>query len=118
MIVAGIERANLETDLLPVTNCFAQAGDEFTVVAERIEQIALQVAVEQRLLIVLAMDFDQLLTERAQLGQRYRPAVDPCPRLTFAANHPAQFAGIVVIKFFGAKPFKDVAAVAYPETGR
>ena len=80
--------------------------------AKRIEQNALQSAIKQCLLIVLAVDLDQLLAERTQLGQGDRPAVDPGPRLASAANHATQFAGVLVVKFFATQPRADVAARA------
>ena len=72
--------------------------------AECIEQTELARAVEQGLMLVLAVDFDQCRRQRLQLGQRGRTAIDPRTRGSLRANHPPQLAQVAVVEILGLEP--------------
>jgi hypothetical protein len=63
-----------------------------------IEQFQLVAALEQRLVLVLAMDFHQQRTEFRQLRQGRRPAVDPGARAAVGADHASQLAAAAAIR--------------------
>jgi hypothetical protein len=57
-----------------------------------VEQLKLVRALQQRLVLVLAVDLDQQLAQLAQLRQRRRPAVDPGTRAAVGADDAPQLA--------------------------
>jgi len=105
---ARIERAPLR----------CQRGDllqRFAVVAVRVEQCELAGAVEQRLMLVLAVDLQQVPSQRLQLPQGCRVTVDPGTRSTFTADHTPQLAGISIIEFLAGEPHTRGARICQRE---
>ena len=72
--------------------------------AVRIEHRELAGSFQQRLVLVLAVDFDQQFGQRLQLCQCRRAAIDPGARVAFAADHTAQLAIGAVIELLGFEP--------------
>src|SRR5690606_37239388 len=96
---------------------FPDPPQRFRVTAEDVEQGELLAAIEQGLMLVLAMDLDQSLAERFQLGQGDGPAIDPATRAAFAADDPAQLAGVAVVQLFLAQPVAQLGAPGQIEIG-
>ena len=92
-------------------------GEFVAMRAERIEQGELLATLQQGLVLVLAMDLEQARGERAQLADSDRAAIDPRARTAFAADHPAQLAGTVLVEFLGNEPFAQVRVQRQVERG-
>ncbi len=79
----------------------------FAVAGIGIEQVQLGAACHQRLLVVLAMHFDQEAGQLAELADGGRTAVDPRTRAAIGADHPAQLAmAAVLVQFVAAQPLQ------------
>jgi hypothetical protein len=72
-------------------------GEWLAMGAEVVEELALGLAAQQALVLVLAVDLHEPLAELAQVGERRGGAVDEGPRAAVGADHAAQqaLAGVV-----------------------
>ena len=75
--------------------------------AEMIEQIALHVPAAQRLVEVLAMNVEQQLAERLELGHGHRVAVDEGPRPAIGINNAPEQAVAFEIEGLFLQPTAD-----------
>ena len=90
------------------------------VVAEVVEQLALHVGAQQQLVLVLAVNVQQLLAELAQQRDRHRAAVDGGAAASLGGDRAPQDAlgllvGVLQIPF--ARPFQCPRAAAEVEFG-
>ncbi|EQD77883.1 Negative regulator of class I heat shock protein [mine drainage metagenome] len=69
-----------------------------------IEQGQLLLALQQRLMLVLAVDLQQMRGQFAQLRQRHRAAVDPRARTARGGQHAAQAAVPVIVQGLRVQP--------------
>ncbi len=74
------------------------------VTAVGIEQGQLLLALQQRLMLVLAVDLQQMRGQFAQLRQRHRAAVDPRARTARGGQHAAQAAMLAIVHGLLAQP--------------
>ena len=107
----------------PRPPCRADFAREDREAAEGVDQRALRVGGEQRLMGMLAVQVDQELADLRQLGERGRAAVDPRAALALgierAADQQFGFAGRRVAgQPLQREPFGDVGPVVHIELGR
>lgn len=69
-----------------------------------VEQAPVGLALQQRLVLVLAMDVDQQFAQALQVAQRAGRAVDVGTRATFGSDHPAQDARTVLFQVALGEP--------------
>ena len=69
-----------------------------------IQQAAVGIGLEQRLVFVLAVDVDQQFAERLEVALRTRRAIDVGARATFSGDDPAQDARAVLLQVALAQP--------------
>ncbi len=98
------QRAPARVERAPLSCQRSDQLQRLAVATIRVEQGELTGAVEQRLMLVLAVDLQQVSSQRLHLAQGRRMTIDPCPRRAFAANHAAQLAGISVIELLAGQP--------------
>jgi heat-inducible transcriptional repressor len=103
-IAGAVEFAETAPHRGPFAGQTAHLGQRSGMVAEGIEQVELVAPRQQRLVFVLAVDFDQQLAERGELAEGRRAAVDPGPRAAIGAHHPAQLALAVLVEFLFGQP--------------
>ncbi len=110
MVRAAAELGDARGRVAPCACAARDIRELVAVGAECIEQGQLLAAVEQGLVLVLAVDLEQPGSQGAQLADRDRTAVNPCARAALAADHPAQLAGAVFVEVLGGQPFAQVGA--------
>ncbi len=76
------------------------------------------VGLEQRLMLVLAVDINEQFAQRLQVSLRAGRAIDVRARATFGGNHPAQDAGAVVVEVALFEPGLGLGNVAQVERGK
>ena len=118
LVLAVRQRIDARIDFAPGARESRDTREFAGMAPERSEQGELLATVEQCLVFVLPVDFDQPLAERLQLRQRYRTAVDPRARTAFAADDAAQLARSDVIELFLAQPGSEVVTSGEVELGR
>ncbi len=104
LILFATELANLRIDRRPFARGFRDFLAHCFIARKRVEQFELARFFEQRLMFVLAVDFDQMHGQRLQLRERCGPAVDPCARCSFAADHAPQLAVVAVVECLVDQP--------------
>src|SRR3546814_11094624 len=72
---------------------------------------------QQGLGFVLAMYFDSPFSQRLQLCQRHRPAIDPGPRAAIGADDPAYLTLANLIERFIDEPLRGGRRVGKVELG-
>jgi len=82
-----------------------------------IEQGQLLASIEQRLLLVLAVDFQQACAQRSQLRQGRGPAVDPGAGSAVGADDPPQLAVVALVQVVVAQPGQGGRRIVERETG-
>ena len=117
MIVFAAQRAHLRVQIAQALGQFCDLVQQIGMDAIGIQQGELAGLVEQGLMFVLAVNFEQALAEQLQLCQRGRAAVDPGARGAFAADHPAQLAGVAVVEFLGSQPRTRRGRIRERKTG-
>ena len=118
MVRAAAEFGDARGGLAPCACASRHGGELVAVGAERIEQDQLLAAIEQRLVLVLAVDLEQLGGQRAQLAGRHRASIDPRARAAFAADHATKLAGAVLVEVFLDQPVAQVGTRGEVERGR
>ena len=94
----GFQRASVPADVLPRAKRLRDLHGQFSRTGIAIEQLALRRRAQQRLVLVLAVDIDQVFADILELLQGRGPAVDERARAARRFDDPAQQAFAVVAR--------------------
>ena len=90
---------------------------QFLVPPEMVQQVALDSAMAERLVKMLAVDIDQHLTESLELLQWHGIAVDKCAGPAIGTDDPAQQAFVVFVQRLFREPRACLRQSRYVEFG-
>ena len=119
LLVAGIRQAfEFLASLPPFLRGQLHLASQVAGTGIFVEQAAMGVGLEQRLVLVLAVDVDQQLTQRLEVAQRAGGAVDVAARTALGGDHPAQNAGAVGFQVALGQPGTGLGDIDQVERGQ
>ena len=116
-VAAGRQALQFLARLAPALRGQLHLARQFLAAGILVEQAAVGVGFEQRLVLVLAVDVDQQFAEGLEIAQRAGGAVDIAARAPFAGDDPAQNARAVVVQVAFGQPGAGFGDVLQVEAG-
>ncbi len=123
-LVAGALLITLAGNALQVVACLLPAlcsqlhlARQLLAAGVLVEQAAVGVALEQRLVFMLAVDVDDQLAERLEVSLRAGAAVDVAARAPLGGDHPAQDARAVAVQVALGEPAAGFGDLRQIEAG-
>ena len=109
------QRIALAQQPRPRVGSFAHRRQWRRMAAKGVQQIELAGFRQQRLMLVLTVDFDQQTGQLRQLRHRDRAAIDPGPRAAVRTQRAPQLTGVVIVELLFAQPDQRLGAIGQIE---
>ncbi|MNE31463.1 hypothetical protein D3C80_1250330 [compost metagenome] len=118
LFVAGVGQAvEFMAGLSPALRRQLYLAGQVGGAGELVEQAAMSVGFQQRLVFMLAVNVDQQLTQGLEVAQRAGRAVDVAARTTFGGDDPAQDARAVAVEIALGQPGLGLRDIGQVEGG-
>ncbi|MNH02020.1 hypothetical protein D3C79_612480 [compost metagenome] len=118
LLVARVGQAlQLQAGLVPALGCKLYLAGQVDGTGILVKQAAVGVGLEQRLVLMLAVNVNQQLAERLEVAKRAGRAIDVAAAAAFGGDHPAQDARAVVVQVAFGQPGMRLGDVHQVEGG-
>ena len=92
----ALQRLQMPPQILPTAPGRSHRGKQIAVTTIGVKQLALRHRPHQILVLMLAMDINQIFSGTAQLRQRRSTAIDKCTRTASGINYPPEQAPTII----------------------